>query len=105
MPDNLTAALDEIREHLAHRDALMEQAMTARRVPQTAISENRDRLVADVPRLLAALDAVLARHVPKTVTVTRLLRQAPASHAQPHLPGLHHHRARRVRRMQPGLPG
>ena len=41
---------------------------------EIAVRERHSHLVGDcyLPRLLAAVDAVLARHVPKTVTVTRL---------------------------------
>lgn len=67
MPDtDLTAALDEIRERYRHGDPDGFGAVLARThgAPQ------------DVPRLLAAVDAVLARHVPKTITVRHLCGSA-----------------------------
>ena len=64
--DNLTSALDAIRD----RRARSTSCVSARDLPD---GDNRSAAsAADVPRLLAAVDAVLARHVPKTVTVTRL---------------------------------
>jgi hypothetical protein len=54
MPDIGLAALDEIRARAAASEADAGFTAAAR---------------TDVPRLLAALDAVLARHTPKTVIV------------------------------------
>jgi hypothetical protein len=67
MPDtDLTSALDAIRDRRARSTSYV----SARDLPD---GDNRSAAsAADVPRLLAAVDAVLARHVPKTVTVTRL---------------------------------
>ena len=66
MPDALTSALDAIRE----RQKLAGSPDPFDRYGR-GDAEIRLRLD-DVPRLLAAVEAVLARHVPKTVTVTRL---------------------------------
>lgn len=57
--DQLTAALAEVRERV-------DQSRYASAIAPHIAS------AADVPRLLAALDALLARHVPKTVSVTHL---------------------------------
>ena len=69
MPDSLTSALDEIRVR-------QEKIRAGQRLPDPDAAVTRMSLVLaarkDTPRLLAAVDAVLARHVPKTVTVTRL---------------------------------
>jgi len=69
LPDSLTSALDEIRVR-------QEKIRAGQRLPDPDAAVTRMSLVLaarkDTPRLLAAVDAVLARHVPKTVTVTRL---------------------------------
>ena len=62
MPDTaLTSALDQIRERIAKVTDGLDFMPNGEPWP-----------VEDGARLLKALDDVLARHVPKTVTVTRL---------------------------------
>ena len=60
MSDNLAAALDGVRNRA-------EGARMAFSPPRSVELSQRD-----VPRLLAAVDAILARHVPKTVKVRHL---------------------------------
>ncbi len=67
-PSALTGALDVIREHAT--------AVSRLRLENPGIELGTAAVLlsaaADVPRLLAAVDAVLARHVPRTVTVRNL---------------------------------
>ena len=61
MPDELAAALDDIRERVRAQEALV-ASMAVATVSLPEFNAGQDRLAQCVPRLLAALDAVLAEH-------------------------------------------
>jgi hypothetical protein len=60
MPDDVTAALAEIRGEVADLDKLIKRMRVAAARP--AVYPVPDKLAARVPRLLAALDEALAFH-------------------------------------------
>jgi hypothetical protein len=71
--DKLTAALDEIRERVGERDALIERMKVAA-VGVPEFNAAQDRLAECTPRLLAALDKVLKLTEPSDQPLVRIIR-------------------------------